>query len=179
MKQIETFMARLLLAMVFVILAVSAGSAQNYAFPVLLHDSGVDTLTGVATDSTLETVTLWQRFGTGTGVAAYRSPRKLLILDLVSQTISGNGEELTKREATGVAYPANYFRHGSAGQFGSSDARATIGLSTSSPYFREINVLQDSLASNWGSVFKYSNMQDASAADTDSIAVRTLIWGIY
>lgn len=135
---------------------------------ILLHDSALDTLTGQANDSTLETVDL-RKFETGVtnilggGIVV---PRAIKIIDQVADI--SNGEGVTFIDGMGtLTNPASFN--------GFVAARAALFVS---PGLADVHTTID-LISDPGSHYRYSLAQDAAAADTDSLTVRRWIYGIY
>ena len=135
---------------------------------ILLHDSGLDTLTGLAADSTLETVNL-RRFETGvTGILGGGQviPRSIKIIDQVADI--SNGEGVTFIDGMGTLTNPTSFN-------GFVAARAALFVS---PGLADVHTTID-LISDPGSHYRYSLAQDVAAADTDSLTVRRWIYGIY
>ena len=134
----------------------------------LMHDSALDTLTGVAGDSTLEVVELRKSIGyLGGGKAV---PAYLKIITQIAETTTTNGEGVTLRDGIGVAAnPASYDTFDGAAN---KDTIATVpGLAD---VHQIVNVFADP-----GSSFKYSLKQYDSAVNTDSLTVRRWIYAVY
>ena len=133
---------------------------------VLLHSSGLDTLTGVANDSIINTINLQQ--AGGTFARGRVVPRLLMITDEVADISSGEG--LTVRQGMGVL--------GDCSCFETFDGIANIDTVFASPaladVFTYINILTTP-----GSHFRYTQKAFASAADTDSLTHRRTIYGQY
>lgn len=157
----------ILLIVGVLMLGVSNGLfAQASGKWVLLHSSGLDTLTGVAADSIINTVNLLQTGGT---FARGRvTPRVLLIIDEVADIASGEG--VTSRQGMGVLGTPNTFET-FADAAGIDTLFATPALAD---LFSVINTL-----TNPGSHFRYTQKALASAADTDSLTHRRTIYGQY
>lgn len=132
-----------------------------------LHDSGLDTLTGVAGDSTLEEVSLKKAIyfpGGQRGAAIDMVPRALLIV--TQFTDIANGEGVTQRDGFGDN------RRNLYSGLSTLDTLATAP--TADDNYQIVDVI-----SNPGDAYKYSLKQYPSAVDTDSLAVRRYIYGIW
>jgi len=134
---------------------------------VLLHSSGLDTLTGVAADSIINTVNLLRSSG-GVFGGGRVTPRVLLIIDEVADIASGEG--VTARQGMGVLGTPNTFET-FLDDAGIDTLFATPALAD---LFSVINTL-----TNPGSHFRYTQKALASAADTDSLTHRRTIYGQY
>ena len=157
-----------LIFLVLVLAAVAPGFGQVTGNWLLLHDSGLDTLTGLANDSTLETVDL-RKFETqattllGGGVVV---PRAIKIIDQVADI--ANGEGVTFLDGMGtLTNPAS---------FGGFVAARSVLFA--SPGLADVHTVID-LIVDPGSHYSYSLAQDAAAVNTDSLTTRRWIYGIY
>lgn len=156
------------LILFFCLIACSA-FAQASGEWKLLHDSSLDTLTGVAADSTLETIDLRKSSGGGLFGGGGRVVPSVLRIVTEYADIS-NGEGVTQRDAIGIGVPSGISYDGNG--FTTLDTLATAP--TAADTWATINTI-----TNPGSHYKYSLKAYASAADTDSLTVRRRIWGVY
>lgn len=147
-----------------VALVLFAGNlmAQNQWFP--LHDSGLDTLTGVAADSTLEEVSL--KLSILVARQTYRTSIPKAILIVTEYADIADGEGVTQRDGVGDNLNDHY------SGFTTLDTLATAPSAADT--YTTINI-----ETNPGDAYKYSLKAYASAADTDSLTVRRYIYGIY
>jgi len=135
---------------------------------ILLHDSALDTLTGLAADSTLETVDL-RKFETmatrilGGGIVV---PRAIKIIDQVADIAGGEG--VLFRDGMGTLTNPVSFN-------GFTVAPDTL---FASPGLADVHTTID-IINDPGSHYRYSLIQYVSAADTDSLTVRRWIYGLY
>ncbi len=133
----------------------------------LKHDSALDTLTGVAGDSTLEVIDLLKSIGGfwGGGKAV---PSFLKIVTQIADISAGEG--VTLRDGIGIAAnPASY------SGFDTDANRDTIATAPAlADVHRIVNIFADP-----GSSFKYSLKQYESAANIDSLTVRLWIYVLY
>lgn len=132
----------------------------------LKHDSALDTLTGVAGDSTLEVIDLRKAIGFMGGGKAVPSYLKIVtqIADI------DNGEGVTIRDGVGIA--ANPASYSGFDTDANKDTIATV------PAVADVHQIVNIFADP-GSSFKYSIKQYDSAANTDSLTVRRWIYVLY
>ena len=165
MKFKTIFITLICLTLMF---ALSNGAfAQASGKWVLLQTSGLDTLTGVAADSIINTVSLLRTAG-GAFSGGRVTPRVLLIIDEVADI--SNGEGVTARQGMGVLGTPNTFET-------FADA-AGIDTLFASPALVDLFTVINTLT-NPGSHFRYTQKAYASAADTDSLTHRRTIYGQY
>ncbi len=151
-----------------VLLAAAPVFGQVSGNWLLLHDSGLDTLTGVVTDSTLETVDL-RKFETGvTGIlgGGIVVPRAIKIIDQVADISSGEG--VTFRDGFGSLTNPTSFN-------GFTVVPDTLFLS---PGLVDVHTTID-FFTDPGSHYRYSLIQFVSAANTDSLTIRRWIYAVY
>jgi len=144
---------------VFLFVATSVFAQHNW---IEIHDSELDTLTGQSADSTLEEVSLTE--SVFFGYTADVVPRTVLIV--TQYTDISNGEGVTQRD--GFGDNSNNLYSG----FGTLDTLATAPSADDT--YTVVDVL-----SNPGNAYQYSLKQYESAVDTDSLAVRRYIFGLY
>lgn len=132
-----------------------------------IHDSAIDTLTGVAADSTLEEVSLKKTIYFPRGGNITMVPRSLMIVTVYDSTLSGNAEGITQRDGFGDNLNNQY------NGFSTKDTLVTAA-GTAADTYSTVDIL-----TNPGDAYKYSLKQYDSAADTDSATVRRYIYGLY
>ena len=162
-------MKRTLILLVVLLLCSDQAYGQVSGNWLLLHDSGLDTLTGVVTDSTLETVNL-RRFETGVaGILGGGQvvPRAIKIIDQVADISAGEG--VLFRDGMGsLTNPTSF-----------NGFNGVVGTALfADPTLPDVHTIID-LVADPGSHYRYSLIQDASAVDTDSLTVRRWIYGLY
>ena len=149
------------------VLAINSGAfAQASGKWQLLHSSGLDTLTGVAADSIINTVNLLQAGGTFSRGRV--TPRVLLIVDEVADIASGEGLEV--RQGMGVL--------GTGESFETMVNAAGVDTVFATPALVDVFTVINTLT-NPGSHYRYTQKAFASAADTDSLTHRRTIYAQY
>ena len=155
---------KILLTVFMVMSLCGSVSGQATGKWQLLHDSELDTLTGVAADSILNTVDLKRSGGMFSGQV---TPRVLLIVDQVAD-ISG-GEGLTVRQG---------MRVDAANSTETFINAAGIDTIFASPGLVDVWTVINTLT-NPGEFYRYSQKAYTSAADTDSLTHRRFIYAQY
>jgi len=133
---------------------------------VEIHNSGLDTLTGVVTDSVVRTIDMKKTGSRFLGLGdSYRVPQAIRVVTEITEISSGEG--VTNRDAVGIS-GIDFGVNG----FSTKDTLFTAPAGAD--VWETINIL-----SNPASHYKYSRKAYDSAANTDSVSVRTRIFGIY
>lgn len=155
-----------IIAFLFVLVFAFSVQAQRAVW-IQLHDSGLDTLTGVAADSITESVNLNYKFGGGLfGGSQVLSPRYVAIETAIVEDIN-NGEGMTIEP-----------------RFGFSSGFTTASLDTiftapTAPGGAVVRLYDMRAQANAGNRLNVINTAYASAADTDSLSYRQRVYGLF
>jgi len=154
------------LTFLFVLLLAFGLHAQSAVW-VELHDSSLDTLTGVTADTLTESVNLNKKFSGGLfGGGQIYSPRYVLVETDVVEDIN-NGEGVTSRINFGAS--TGY-------RVAALDTQFTSPTAPSGVVFDLFDMRNSAYA---GNRLQIVNAAYASAADTDSLSIRQRVYGLF